>query len=169
LLIFKIKIIKKMKLSEFKNKLVGLDSINFVQTNGTIIPPHFHITEVGLTTKQFIDCGGTVREEKYINFQLWEANDFDHRLTSNKLLNIIELSEKALKLGDYEVEVEYQTETIGRYSLEIFASDFLLISKKTDCLAKDNCGVQKEKVKLNLVDVQKQQSSCCSPSSGCCN
>jgi hypothetical protein len=39
------------------------------------VPEHFHVTEVGVVTKDFIDCGGTVRHEKVANFQLWDAND----------------------------------------------------------------------------------------------
>jgi hypothetical protein len=156
-----------MKLSELKNNLTALDAINFIQPNGEIVPAHFHITEVGLTTKKFIDCGGTVREEKYANFQLWEANDLEHRLSPNKLIGIIELSEKTLNIDDLEVEVEYQTNTIGRYGLDVEGDKFILTSKKTDCLAKDNCGIPKEKIKLS--ELQKTESSCCTPNSGCCN
>ena len=100
-----------MILSELKNKLKALDAINFIKPNGELVPKHFHITEVGLTTKNFIDCGGTIREEKYVNFQLWEANDIDHRLAPIKLLNIIDLSEKALGIKDLEIEIEYQAAT----------------------------------------------------------
>lgn len=158
-----------MKLSDFKKELSVLDTLTFVQPNGKIVPVHFHITEAGLTTKHFIDCGGTVREEKVVNFQLWEANDFEHRLSAKKLTGIIELSEKTLNLGDLDVEVEYQTETIGRYGLDFDGKNFILVAKKTDCLAKENCGVPKEKQKVNLSELQKNESSCCSPNSGCCN
>jgi len=159
-----------MKLSDFKKDLSTLDALTFIQPNGKIVPAHFHITEAGLTTKHFIDCGGTIREEKAVNFQLWEANDFEHRLTANKLAGIIEMSEKALNMGDYEIEVEYQTETIGRYGLDFDGANFVLTSKKTDCLAKENCGVPKEKQKLNLSELKEEEASpCCSPSSGCCN
>ena len=158
-----------MKLSDFKKDLSTLDALTFIQPNGKIVPTHFHITEAGLTTKHFIDCGGTVRKEEVVNFQLWEANDFDHRLSASKLLSIIALSEKALELGDSEIEVEYQTETIGRYGVEFDGQNFLLTAKKTDCLAKENCGVPKEKQKLNLSDLQEKESSCCGSTSGCCN
>ena len=69
-----------MKLSEIKNELQKLTSIAFQLPNGELVPSHFHVTEVGKVTKHFIDCGGTVRQEEVINFQLWEANDYDHRL-----------------------------------------------------------------------------------------
>jgi len=158
-----------MKLSDLKKELSVLNTLNFIQPNGQPVPLHFHITEVGLTSKNFIDCGGTVREEKVVNFQLWEANDFDHRLASSKLLDIIKLSEKALNIADYEVEIEYQTETIGRYDLNFDGKNFILGNKKTNCLAQDKCGIPPEKLKLNLADIQQTASTGCSPNSGCCN
>ena len=69
-----------MKLSEVKNQLSTLETVTFQLPNGTFVPEHFHVTEVGLVTKNFIDCGGTVRNETVVNFQLWDANDFEHRL-----------------------------------------------------------------------------------------
>ena len=78
-----------MKLSEFKNSLMNIESINIQLPNGTFVPSHFHITEMGLLTKNFIDCGNTIREEKLITFQLWFAGDLEHRLTSEKVFKII--------------------------------------------------------------------------------
>jgi len=78
-----------MKLSEIKEILAKRESVNFKLENGQVVPEHFHVTEVGVITKDFIDCGGTIRHEKVANFQLWDANDFEHRLKAGKLLNII--------------------------------------------------------------------------------
>lgn len=158
---------KNMKLSDFKKKLSTSKAINFIQPNGEFVPAHFHITEVGLTTKHFIDCGGTVRDEKVVSFQLWEANDFNHRLESQKLLDIIALSEKVLALSDMEVEVEYQTNTIGRYGLDFEDQNFVLVAKQTDCLAKDKCGIPSEKLEVSLAELN-NSTSCCTPGSGCC-
>jgi hypothetical protein len=108
-----------MKLSEIKNHLKELNTIAFQLPNGNLVPSHFHVTEVGKVTKDFIDCGGKVRNETVINFQLWEANDYDHRLHPEKLVNIIELSEKIFDFDDLEIEVEYQgKETIGKFGLD---------------------------------------------------
>jgi len=156
-----------MKLSEIKQQLNSLESVNFVLPNGTKVPQHFHVTEIGQITKKFIDCGGVVRNEKVVNFQLWEANDFDHRLAPKKLLNIIELSEKVLEIEDGDVEVEYQAETIGKYDLGFNGKDFLLTAKQTNCLAEDKCGIPAEKQKVKLSELQ-SQSSCCAPGSNCC-
>ncbi|MFC2108991.1 DUF6428 family protein [Bacteroidota bacterium] len=157
-----------MKLSEIKSKLVELKKIAFQLPNGDLVPSHFHVTEVGKVTKNFIDCGGTVRQERVANFQLWNADDYDHRLHPEKLLKIIELSEKVLNMGDFEIEVEYQhTETIGKYGLEFDGTHFLLTSKQTDCLAKDNCGIPEEKPKVKLSELT-AQSNTCIPGNGCC-
>ena len=156
-----------MKLSEIKSILSTIEDITFVLENGATVPEHFHVTEVGLITKKFIDCGGTIRNEKVINFQLWNANDYDHRLQPKKLLDIIELSEKALEIGDYEIEVEYQSETIGKYDLAFNGNTFLLLNKKTACLAEDQCGIPAAKPKLKLSEIQ-LQNNCCTPGAGCC-
>ncbi len=157
-----------MKLSEIKTKLTELNSVDFELQNGTKVPEHFHVTEVGVVHKHFIDCGGTVRNEKIANFQLWNANDTDHRLKPQKLLNIIELSEKTLGMEDLEVEVEYQMETIGRYALEFNGKSFVLMPKFTDCLASDSCGIPQEKKKVRLSEIVVNNNSCCSPESNCC-
>lgn len=154
-----------MKLSEVKKQLEQLDALTFQLPNGTLVPEHFHVTEIGKITKHFIDCGGTVRQEEVINFQLWNANDYNHRLHPEKLVHIIELSEKTLGLNDSEIEVEYQGETIQKFGLDFDGINFQLTTKQTDCLAKDNCGIPAQKPKVKLSDLQ---NACCTPNSGCC-
>jgi hypothetical protein len=156
-----------MKLSEIKNHLAQAESVNFQLEDGTSVPEHFHVTEVGIITKDFIDCGGVVRHEKVANFQLWDANDFEHRLKAGKLLNIISLSEKVLGMEDLDIEVEYQGETIGKYDLGYDGQNFLLLAKKTACLAPDQCGVPSEKPKVQLINLA-ASGSVCTPGGGCC-
>lgn len=155
-----------MKLSQIKNLLTQLDNIAFQLPNGDLVPNHFHVTEVGKVTKHFIDCGGTERREEVVNFQLWNANDYDHRLHPIKLLNIIELSQKLLNIGDLEIEVEYQADTIGKFGLDFDGKNFLLTSKQTDCLAKDQCGNPSEKPKVKLSEIRTERA--CMSGTGCC-
>ena len=156
-----------MNLSEIKKVLGQLENITFQLPDGSLVPTHFHVTEVGKISKHFIDCGGTVRTENVANFQLWNADDYNHRLYPEKLHSIIELSEKVLGLEDLEVEVEYQADTIGKFGLEFDGRNFLLTSKRTDCLARDKCGIPEEKQKLSLADMATKANSC-APGSGCC-
>jgi hypothetical protein len=151
-----------MKLSQVKRVLKSLETVSFILSDGTSVPEHFHVTEVGLVTKNFIDCGGIVRKETAINFQLWDANDFDHRLKPQKLINIIELSEKVLGIEDFEIEVEYQTQTIGKYDLDFNGNDFVLLNKKTACLAQDQCGISSNKNEII------KETNGCTPGGSCC-
>jgi len=155
-----------MKLSQIKSQLDSLTEVNFLLPSGTAVPAHFHVTEVGQVTKKYIDCGGTLREESKVTFQLWEDGDVDHRLAASKLLNIIDLAERLLSIPDLEVEVEYQGDTIGRYGLDFNGTDFLLTATQTDCLAKDKCGIPMEKPKIRLSSIA--QGPVCTPNSGCC-
>lgn len=156
-----------MKLSQIKNILKSVQKVQFILTDGTLVPEHFHVTEVGLITKNFIDCGGTVRKETVVNFQLWDANDFEHRLKPQKLSNIITLSEKVLGIEDLEIEVEYQRETIGKYDLDFNGKDFVLVNKQTACLAQDQCGIPSEKSKVKLSEINAKANSC-TPGGNCC-
>ncbi len=156
-----------MKLSEIKAHLSQLKQIEFRLPNGTLVPEHFHVTEVGKITRDFIDCGGTVRHEEVINFQLWEADDYNHRLHPDKLLKIIELSQQKLSIPDLQIEIEYQGDTIEKFNLDFNGTSFLLIPMQTDCLAKDNCGIPNQKQRVRLSELQ-AMNACCDPKSGCC-
>jgi hypothetical protein len=147
-----------MILSEIKEILANAESLNFVLQNGERVPEHFHVTEVGVSEKRFIDCGGTLRSEQKVVFQLWNAQDYDHRLKPAMLLGIIGLSEKRLNLPNAQVEVEYQADTVGLYELAYDGAQFVLMAKQTACLAADQCGIPAAK------DVA---AACCS-GSGCC-
>ena len=148
-----------MKISEVKKALETLEVVNFKLPDGSTLPPHFHVTEVGLVTKHFIDCGGTERTETVANFQLWEAGDYDHRLAPQKFLHILNLCGKVLANDDHEIEVEYQQSTIGKFGLTFDGTDFILTNKQTACLAQDACGIPEKPA---------QKSACCAPASGCC-
>lgn len=148
-----------MKISDMKQYLSELSAISFRLPDGSYLPSHFHVTEVGLVTKHFIDCGGVERKETVANFQLWEADDYDHRLAPQKFLHILNLSKKILGDEDLNIEIEYQQNTIGKFGLDFDGKDFLLTTKQTACLAQDACGIPEK---------QLEKTSCCPPSKGCC-
>ncbi len=156
-----------MKLSTFKEQLKDLDQLQIALPDGTMVPAHFHVTEVGQIEKNFIDCGGTIRKETKVSFQLWQATEEDdnHRLKAEKLLSIIQLSEEKLNLQDAEIEVEYQGNSIEKYGIDFNGKNFQLVSTLTDCLAKENCGIPVQKPRVKLSDLQKGG---CTPGGGCC-
>ncbi|MCU0324484.1 MAG: DUF6428 family protein [Spirosomaceae bacterium] len=157
-----------MRISEFTEYLQNINNLEFSLPNGEKVPAHFHITEAGLVTKHFIDCGGTVRTEKNVSFQLWTANDYDHRIEPQKVLGIIKIADSVLGNEDLEVEIEYQSDTIGKYGVAFVNEGFVLTSKFTNCLAPDRCGIPEEKPKIRLSNIQLKETSCCTPGSGCC-
>ncbi|MCC5945909.1 MAG: hypothetical protein JJT94_13340 [Bernardetiaceae bacterium] len=156
-----------MRLSEFKTALSQVQQLHFELPSGELVPAHFHITEAGLLTKHFIDCGGTVRKEKRATFQLWSANDTDHRLAADKLLKIIDIAQPLFEEEDPEIEIEYQQESINKYGLTTKGAHFSLTPLQTDCLAKEKCGIPPQpKKKMKISDLQNQQA--CAPGGGCC-
>lgn len=151
-----------MKLSDVKQALPQVSAVAFKLPDGSYVPQHFHVTEVGLVTRHFIDCGGVERRETVVNFQLWQAGDDDHRLAPQKFLRILDLSKKVLGDADgLNIEVEYQQGTIGKFGLEFDGKDFILTTKQTACLAQDACGIPPERMPV-------KETSCCSPKGGCC-
>ena len=153
-----------MLLSAFKESLIQLDTLKFQLPNGQYVPSHFHLTEVGNVKRNYIDCGGKLREENKINLQLWVASDTDHRLKPNDILKILQLAEKQLGYSNLELEVEYQQSTVGRYKLAFDGAVFQLINTQTACLAPDQCGISQEKPRVRL----SASGVDCSPNSGCC-
>ena len=81
-------------------------------------------------------------------------------------LHIIKLSEDKLGIEDSEIEVEYQSDTIGKYDLAFDGKSFILKNKKTACLAQDSCGVPSEKQKIIISETIGNTS--CSPNGSCC-
>ena len=55
-----------MLLSQFLFALNQVEGFRFQTPDGNFVPPHFHITEVGMVKKHFIDCGGTERKERSV-------------------------------------------------------------------------------------------------------
>ena len=155
-----------MKISQFKSALLLLkpqDNPSFIQLSGLPVAAHYHITEIGLVLKNFVDCGGVVRQERKATMQIWLAQDVEHRLSVEKLLGIIEKSEELFGLKEDELEIEYQGQTIEHYGLAIQDFGFQFIAKQTTCLAPDHCGIPKEQLPNDL-----KKNSCCTPNSGCC-
>lgn len=132
--------------------------------SGNKVAAHFHVTEIGKVTKDFVDCGGIRRTTVSCVMQTLVAEDVDHRLKSDKLAMILEKSSVLELDGELPVEFEIQTDTIGVYELTaaklVDATIRLTVAPKhTACLAPDSCGLEALPVA--------GQSDCCGDS-GCC-
>lgn len=159
-----------MNFKELKESLKNMDEVNFILPNGSYVPRHFHLTEIGLSTKSFIDCGGSKHEIYKATLQLWTGKDDNHRLKPEKFLKIVHSSENLFESEEIEVEVEYQNETVGKFGLSTDGKNFILSNTHTACLATELCGFDSihSKAKKNLESLGKLTINNCTPGSGCC-
>lgn len=119
-------------------------AIRLMLPDGSFIPAHFHVTEVGRVQKDFIDCGGTIRNSTTCVLQAWVANDVSHRLDTSKLANIIHKGIELFGTTNIPLEVEYDNGVISQYPVDeaTMSSDGLVLhlrTKHTTCLAPDRC------------------------------
>ena len=151
-----------MTFSELKAQLANHPDlpVTINLPDGDTIPPHFHVTEVAFSKKDFIDCGGTIRHEGKCLLQIWVANDTEHRVNSSTLAKILEHGAPVIPTEALPIEIEYCMP--GLTYMELTAASLkdatlhlTLSHKQTDCLAKDVCGVTPE-------------GNACEPGSGCC-
>jgi hypothetical protein len=144
-----------MILSQLKSDLAQCKdaAIRFRLPDDSLSPAHAHITEVGLVTKEFIDCGGTARIEKKCQMQSWVADDTDHRLSAGKLLSIIEKATSILGGEDLPVELEHDVGFAAQFSVVgavLQDSELILMleGRHTACLAPDICCPPNESVSI---------------------
>jgi hypothetical protein len=160
-----------MNLSEFKKILSQHPDkyIRFILPTGGKIPPHAHVTEIARIDKRFIDCGGTFRTDSRCRLQAWFADDTEHRLTSGKLLGILQKSATFLETENLEVDVEYEAPFISQFPISNVAAEgenliLHLGTKHTACLAEDRClppALATRSALLNPVP-EVRPSKCCS-------
>lgn len=155
-----------MNLTELKIALRASESgvLKLQLPDGGYVADHFHVTEVGKVTKEFLDCGGKRRQTETCSLQTLVAGDVDHRLTADKLLQILELSQQLGLDPESAVDLEVQGKTVETYRLagSSQAPEGLVLElsqKKTECLAEDQCGISPALPVLG--------DSCCG-GSGCC-
>ncbi len=166
---FSISLLKRiigMNLQHFSAQLAeaGNRQLRLQLPSGEYVPAHFHVTEVGKVTKDFVDCGGVRRSEQTCVLQTLVANDVDHRLTCDKLRRILDLTRSLELSAENPIDFEVQGNTVQIYSLDqcqLSDSDLTLslAAKQTACLAPDQCGIDSALPTLG--------NSCCGDS-GCC-
>ncbi len=173
-----------MKLSALKELLQQVSQLDFTSPDGTPVPAHFHLTEIGIVSRQFVDCGGTARTQKSINLQLWVSDDYDHRLSPRKFEKIVALSEQLYRPEDLDIEVEYMVrskrsaaastaasadwQTVGRFGLDFDNGVFVLTPTRTQCLADSLCYIPGTADALRSSGPAPVIISTCSPGNGCC-
>jgi hypothetical protein len=152
-------------------------NLRIILPDGKVVAPHFHITEVGHVTKNFMDCGGTRRKTESCLLQTWVYSDVDHRLETNKLANILRIAGDVLPALDLPVEIEHEAGVVSQYPVVAGSSDGQTLTLTTDlkhtaCLAMELCCAPATTASASATATADKPrinaGAGCSPASGCC-
>ena len=149
-------------------------SLLFEYAPNLFVGANYHITEVKHITIESVDCGSGTDNWKETIIQLWEnPNEIDKTayMSVYKALGILK---KVGKMRPYQLdaEVKFEYSNAAFHTAQLFVNDFeirnnnlifKLAVEKTDCKAKEACGVPTEKQPVLASD-----EPCCSPDGNCC-
>lgn len=148
-------------------------SLLFEYTSGKTVEANYHITEVKNVTIDSVDCGAKTDFWKETIVQLWESPkeiDKTEYMSAFKALGILNKVDK-IKPMERNVEIKFEYSNAHFHTAQLFVNGYTiedenLILKlgvaKTDCKAKEECGVPVE------ANATHTKEACCSPESGCC-
>lgn len=139
---------------------------------GRFVGANYHITEVKNITVDSVDCGARTDFWKETVIQLWESPKEKGKtefMTAFKALGILNKVDRIKPMQkDTEVKFEYSNDRF--HTAQLFVNDYVyneqriilkLAVEKTDCKAKEECGVTPEAVGTKA-------NGACTPESGCC-
>ena len=146
-------------------------SLLFEYRQGEFVKANYHITEIKNTIVDAVDCGANTDYWKETVIQLYESpveKDKKEFMTVRKALSILNRVDK-IKPMAREAEVKFEYSNDNFHTAQLFVNDLLwnanelvikLAVEKTDCKAKETCGITEEVVSNAAVS--------CVPGSGCC-
>jgi len=148
-------------------------SLLFEYKEGKAVGANYHITEVKNVTIDSVDCGAGSDFWKETIVQLWESpKEMDKKeyMSAFKALGILNKVDK-IKPMERNVEIKFEYSNANFHTAQLFVNDYIVEDEKllmklgvqkTDCKAKEACGVPVEST------VEENKEACCSPSGGCC-
>lgn len=161
-----------MKTQEFLTLLTEHSgkALLFEYTPGKFVNANYHITEIKNIMVDSVDCGAGTDSWKETIIQLWESPEEVGKTEFMKAFKALGILKKVdgIRAMDREAEVRFEYSNPTFHTAQLFVSDVLwdasklvvkLAVKKTDCKAKDTCGIPTETI---------ETSASCAPGSGCC-
>ena len=154
-------------LSVHKNK-----ELLFEYRPGQFVGANYHITEVKNVTVDAVDCGARTDFWKETVIQLWESPKEKGKtefMTAFKALGILNKVHR-IKPMDTATEVKFEYSNEHFHTAQLFVNDYVYNEKKiilklgvekTDCKAKEECGVV-------LEPTTNEVNGSCATGSGCC-
>lgn len=149
-------------------------SLLFEYANNKYVGANYHITEVKNITVDAVDCGSGTDYWKETVVQLWESpkekgkKEFMPVYKALSILTKVDRIKPMVK--DAEIKFEYSNSDF--HTAQLFVDDYNLDGKslimklsveKTDCKAKETCGV----IDKNGVALEEVTAGC-DPNTGCC-
>ncbi len=163
-----------MKTQEFFDILKSHSnkSLLFEYTPGQLVGANYHITEVKHLKVDSVDCGAGVDAWNETIIQLWESPS---EIGKTEYMSVFKAAAILNKVGtmkpyDLEAEVKFEYSNSLFHTAQLFVNDFeihgnnLLIKlaiEKTDCKAKETCGIPETADTI-------EETGSCAPGSGCC-
>ena len=149
-------------------------SLLFEYTDGKFVGANYHITEIKNIIVDSVDCGAGTDFWKETIVQLWESpTEKDKRefMSAYKALAILNKVD-GIKPMVRDAEIKFEYSNSDFHTAQLFVNDYTmdeqalvikLSVEKTDCKAKETCGItDTSKETIN------QPAACCAPESGCC-
>jgi len=150
-------------------------SLLFEYAPNSLVGANYHITEVKHISVDSVDCGAKSDSWEETIVQLWESPSELEKtefMTVFKALGILnKVGQMKAYRDDSELKVEYSNATF--HTAQMYLNDYSvnehqliihLAVNKTDCKAKETCGVP-EPQEITLTN---EEASCCTPEGGCC-
>lgn len=147
-------------------------SLLFEYAPNQFVGANYHITEVKHITVDSVDCGAQTDSWKETVIQLWESPSEVLKTDYMSVEKALSILNKVGSIKPYasnsEVKFEYSNATF--HTAQLFVNDFdlrddklimKLAIEKTDCKAKELCGLPEA---TNATDTE----PCCSPDGNCC-
>jgi hypothetical protein len=139
-----------------------------------LVGANYHITEVKHITIDSIDCGSQTDFWKETIIQLWESPKEIEKTEFMSVYKALAILKKVGKMKPYtlDAEVKFEYSNASFHTAQLFVNDYEIFGQnlivklaieKTDCKAKETCGVAE-------VTTSKASSlePCCSPDGNCC-
>ena len=147
-------------------------SLLFEYTTNQLVGANYHITEVKHIAIDSVDCGAQTDAWNETIIQLWESPaeiGKTEYMSTYKALGILK-KVGTMKAYDMTSEVKFEYSNSLFHTAQLFVNDyeihgdnliFKLAIEKTDCKAKETCGVPE------TMEVVANEASC-EPGGGCC-
>jgi hypothetical protein len=148
-------------------------SLLFEYAPNKLVGANYHITEVKHLMIDSVDCGLQTDAWKETIIQLWESPLELGKTEFMSVYKVLAILKKVGKMKSYvldaEVKFEYSNATF--HTAQLFVNDFAIFKnnlilklaiEKTDCKAKDICGVSE------VLEAVTSNEPCCSPDGNCC-